>query len=298
MQTSSINLGLESVNLAVRVVEICCPGQSSVHATGSIWNFNDDLYLITNWHVFSGQHAFSGEYLNKGGARPEKVSLSVSYYGPREPPWTTLLGRNNYALRLIDDEGRPLWLQHRDFIKHRIDIAALKVGPTHPTDGVLNRIEFSKLYCEVGSQAFVVGCPLFGEKFFPDDKNDLNKGGFTSVILKSAVIATQPRFPWDGRPAFLIDATTFGGMSGSPVLIRSYGPALIDNGTFTNGTPIISLFPDGPAIRTRLLGIYSSHLTNKNQENVHLGVVWREDLVGQIINDNIQGTYFNGTPDC
>jgi hypothetical protein len=41
-------------------------------ATGFIWKRHERFYLITNWHVASATHLFTGHLLLKGGMRPNQ----------------------------------------------------------------------------------------------------------------------------------------------------------------------------------------------------------------------------------
>lgn len=68
---------------------------------------------------------------------------------------------------------------------------------------------------------------------------------------------------------FLIDATTRGGMSGSPVVLRQVGGYLTKSG----GQVIM------PGVSTRFLGIYSGRLPRDSE----IGRVWRPRLIKEIL---------------
>jgi hypothetical protein len=93
--------------------------------------------------------------------------------------------------------------------------------------------------------------------------------GFASActwpIWKTGHIASEPDLDWNGLPCFLIDATTRGGMSGSPVVARMYGSyPTTEGGVSLGGTA------------TRFLGVYSDQY-----EGPEIGVVWRPQVIAE-----------------
>jgi hypothetical protein len=68
---------------------------------------------------------------------------------------------------------------------------------------------------------------------------------------------------YEDRPVFLIDATTRGGMSGSPVVLRIYG----DYATI------------GGKSWTRFLGVYSGRIHDQTE----IGRVWRPSVIKEIL---------------
>lgn len=74
---------------------------------------------------------------------------------------------------------------------------------------------------------------------------------------------------YDGKPTFLIDATTRGGMSGSPVVLRLTGGYPTRNGGM--------VLAGGMA--TKFLGVYAGRI----HDDVEIGYVWRPGLVIEIL---------------
>ena len=96
-------------------------------------------------------------------------------------------------------------------------------------------------------------------------------------IWETGHIATEPDVDYDGRPAFLIDATTRGGMSGSPVVARVYG---VYQGS--DGIPVALAEP-----ATRFLGVYSGRI----HAEAEIGRVWRPSIVQAVLHRaTTQGT--------
>lgn len=166
-----------------------------------------------------------------------------------------------------EDFHRPFWLEHQLRSNLRIDVVALELqdfsgGQTH----CINDAEFDDLVELVGVDVFPVGYPLGVVE------------GLKLPIWKRGSIATEPEAPWNGRPAFLIDCRTSGGMSGSPVLRQVFGPAPLANGEIKMDR-----------VRTvELLGIYSGRLSD--DENVaSIGIVWRQNLISELLNNPAPG---------
>lgn len=89
-------------------------------------------------------------------------------------------------------------------------------------------------------------------------------------IWKTGHIASDPDLDYNKEPLFLIDATTRGGMSGSPVVLRLSG------GYKTrSGNSVMS----SSRKATLFLGIYSGKLPGDSE----IGRVWRPYLIEEII---------------
>ena len=92
-------------------------------------------------------------------------------------------------------------------------------------------------------------------------------------IWKTGHIASDPDIDFQqGSPAFLIDATTKGGMSGSPVVMR-----------LTNFLTKSGLYRMDTDMSTRFLGIYSGRI----QELSDIGKVWRPFVIKEILENKL-----------
>jgi hypothetical protein len=74
---------------------------------------------------------------------------------------------------------------------------------------------------------------------------------------------------YGGKPAFLIDATTRGGMSGSPVIRRVYGAYA--------STQALAVLGEGGA--TRFIGVYAGRI----HDAAEIGLVWRPRVVEEVL---------------
>lgn len=89
-------------------------------------------------------------------------------------------------------------------------------------------------------------------------------------IWKTGHIASDPDLDFQpGTPAFLIDATTRSGMSGSPVVLRLNGGF----GTRQGGY----LLAGGTS--TKFMGVYSGRI----REESEIGTVWRPFVIHEIL---------------
>ena len=88
-------------------------------------------------------------------------------------------------------------------------------------------------------------------------------------IWKTGHIASEPLLDLGEEPAFLIDATTRGGMSGSPVVLRL-------NGGYKTRSGNVMMVTSG--FRTLFLGIYSGQWPHPE-----IGKVWKPIVIKEIL---------------
>ena len=204
-----------------------------------------------NWHVVSGRNPHSNQVLDSQGRTPD--ALLIWHHGKQLGTWI------RKREMLIDDKGKKRWLEHNK--GKEIDIAALPLETVtddiqiYPLDLSLAETD---MVPEVAMPVSIIGFPvgLTSAGFFP--------------IWKTGHIASEPNIDYQKKPIFLIDATTRGGMSGSPVVLRM-------NGGFKNKDGKIIMAVAGH--RTRFLGIYSGRLPRDSE----IGRVWRPQLITEII---------------
>jgi hypothetical protein len=120
----------------------------------------------------------------------------------------------------------------------------------------------------VGNDAFILGFPF-------------NINVSTLPIWKRASIASEPGAVVDELlPCFYVDTASRPGMSGSPVILRSWGGYHTDEGGLV-------MTPD-PA--TRLIGVYSGRIGAQDELQAQLGIVWRIEVVDEIISARRRGS--------
>jgi hypothetical protein len=229
-------------------------------ATGFVYGRRESLYLITNWHVVTARNAQNGIHLHKGGARPNllraQFNLAVAEFGKEE-----------IGIRLRDENDTPLWLVHpihpRDIHDKRIDVVAIPLGfradkrPFHVYP--INDLARDKLKIEIGMDVFILGYP-FGAK----------PPGFP--VWKRGSIASEPDLVRLTDGYYLVDTASRPGMSGSPVVLRSWSGRMEEPGVL------------GPSDRpfNRFIGVYSGRLLVEPSET-QIGMVWHASYIDDII---------------
>jgi hypothetical protein len=225
--------------------------------TAFFYRRHGNLYLLSNWHNFSGRNPHTREPISPHGGVPDNIFCYACL---------NLANIKRAWLRLpLQEDGTPLWLQHP--VKgSEIDIGVL---PVALNDGfraiVLNELPSTPMTLEVSHEVFVLGYPLglMGEHGLP--------------IWKRASVATEPG---TSSPNFLVDTATRAGMSGSPVLLRYRG--FYKHNRDSAEPSDDDWFGEG----TMPVGIYSGRLGASSIE-AQLGVVWKFHLIDEIIDGKV-----------
>jgi hypothetical protein len=224
-------------------------------ATGFTVSHEGKVYLVSNWHVFSGRDPVTGELMDQiFAALPDSIAVDFHDGG--------LAGRWKRArFPLYDAAGVPRWRDHPAGVRHRdaVDVAVLQIDP--PTGVKL--YHFPEHRSKTGERVsvagvvFIIGFPVglaVGDNF---------------PIWLSGRVACDPIFDYDRRPILLIDARTRKGMSGSPVIIRT-NEIYSDNG--------LLLMTVGAEL-TKFLGIYSGRV----HADADIGYVWRPHVLDELL---------------
>ena len=236
-------------------------GTQVTQATGFVVKERDLHFLVTNWHVVTLRDPETGKPVLKHGSTGRPIadpdSLRIWHHGKQLGTWVTRVEP------LREPDGSPRWIEHKE--GRSVDVVAVPLQnidehvQVYPLDRGLADIDMA---LDVAMPISIIGFPagFTGPHRFP--------------IWKTGHIASDPELDYDGRPMFLIDATTRGGMSGSPVMLRSWA--------FRNqaGTTV---FTQG--MRTRLLGVYSGRLGGSKTE---IGKVWRAAVLEEIVARAVQ----------
>ena len=221
-------------------------------ATGFIVQQDGKPFLITNWHVLSGVNPNTNEILDKNLRVPNYVmifhncsrGLDVRVQNP-EP--------------LLNSNGKRLWFEHPR--GKEIDVVALPLQNI-PQEAEIMPLDLSLADVDMAinpaMDVSIIGYPLeFAEKNF-------------FAIWKTGHIAYEPEVDYDGKPIFLVDATTRHGMSGSVVIKRVYE-------VLTSTTGQRNVVTGGSI--TKFLGIYSGRVN----DFVELGMVWKPRAITEIL---------------
>jgi len=252
-------------------------------ATGFFFQGISDGYsnywLVTNWHVLAGRNADQpGQVLHSKGALPNRIRVQF----PLRFNQPEYLNRNaeilfqEQFLSLYDNEGHALWYQH--VRKNEVDVAVVNLGRDIAERFYLvgiNEVPASNdMAIEIGNEVFILGYPL----------------GFThfvnTPIWKRGSIASEPHLETaETKFRVVIDATTRGGMSGGPVIMRAKTHYLDESGEVVES-----------ANATRWIGVYASRpnmapSANSLEEDrrAEVGYFYKNGWVAEIITSGIRG---------
>ena len=259
-------------------------------ATAFFVEYQGDWFIITNGHVVTGLHAFTGEPLN-GVSKdrfPQRLRLLL-------PIHTELEGGDRYIPTAyacpLYVEDQPTWYVHPS-LGHRCDVVARELDwPKkqerlwHPA---VNRISDDQVPVKPGVTVFVLGYP----------QGISVKLGMP--VWKSGYVASEPFFPitveqdpeskrqtgpLEGLPAFFIDCQTGYGVSGAPIIAQytgtwdrtdPYTTPTLDDGLRTNLDNLV--FGD---TKSEFIGCYSGRIRSRELD-AGLGICWRKDVIEEI----------------
>jgi hypothetical protein len=267
----------DALSLSVCLLDLKGVGNTPRQATGFFWRHADKVFLITNWHNVTGINIDDGRSIANGWC-PEKIG--IQYFTKPTAVTTQATSIPNaksidaptIEIPLYENFDQPFWLQHPKTFDAGIDVVALRVDHLVNTKEVqcVNDFSYSRLFQFVGSDVFIVGHPIAkSQSTYP----------LPFPVWKRGSIASELLVPWNMRPAFLVDARTSRGMSGSPVFARAYGPAALGDGTIKVDNILTSEF----------MGIYSGRIFDDNNE-ASIGMVWHRNLIDQILNAPSSGS--------
>lgn len=249
------NIIIDPLSVRSLYLEQIYNSQKIARATGFVIEKESIQYLITNWHVLTGINPVTGDTLDSFGRTPNKI---IIYHN------TNVLGTWSPRVEdLYNSSGLRRWLEYPNGKK--VDVVAL---PLLSIDSNIKIYPFdlnlakTDMIPEVAMPTSIIGYPvgLNGLGNFP--------------IWKTGHIASEPNLDYEGEPVFLIDATTRGGMSGSPVILRLKGGYRTKLGNRIMATT---------GYRTLFLGVYSGQWSFPE-----IGKVWKPIVIIEILS-NISG---------
>lgn len=254
-------INIKGLSLRTVFLNFLFDDKSLAIASGFFIKKDGVLFLVSNWHNFSGRNPFTKQPINsKTGAIPNKVKTKIIYSLPDEdfPRYVSVELDLNH-------EGKPIWFEHPQF-GSRVDVAALMIPPTFSQNkyvNTLNSFDFLDINPEIGMDVFILGYP---------------RGIATDVaeiklpIWKRGSIASEPEVNIDNLPKLLVDTATREGMSGSPAIIKYKG--------WHEEKGFIKYAYD-------FLGIYSGRIPKNSEKLDHfkaqLGTIWKKRVIDEII---------------
>lgn len=244
---------IDQYSVAPRPIEMLFQKTCLALGTAFAWKQGSNHYLITNWHNLSGKDPRTGQHLSSTNAEPDCIRV---WLNKRD----SLAQRVPVIVPVRSSEGQPLWWVHPVF-GCKVDVVALPIKPPAGIDmHPINEMPTLNLNLEVGQDVFVLGYP-FGI------------GPFGLPIWKRASIASEPQVIDGADPHMLVDTASRPGMSGSPVIRKSWNTHQLVTGDIQMGT----------SSACRFVGIYSGRLATNDQNDAQLGIVWPAALLPEII---------------
>ena len=217
-------------------------------ATGFAVKKNGLNYIITNWHVVTCRNPADNQPIIAGVSDPN--ILKVWFHGQQLGQWL------RKDIQIVDASGNKLWLEHSR--GREVDAVAIPFDITPDVkvyDIDLALAEFD-LMVYPSESVSIIGFPQ----------------GITSngklPIWKTGHVASDIDIDWGGKPAFLIDATTKSGMSGSPVIAKRVSIYQTSQGNTIGNA-------------ARFLGVYSGR--EIDQSGIEVGYVWKPKVINEII---------------
>lgn len=273
--------GISIISVPLRLVN--CNDVPLGTATGFFWRAaNGKTYLVSNYHVFSGNHYVTNLSQGNSASFPAKIIY------PRLIPQQSVHERSLHTVTLCDAAGNDqMWRSHPIHKTYPTDLAVVEV-PSVTDDGTyVCAVNDEPLReCDKPLTRYAPGFEMIIAGFFLKDRPT---GYFPTYIRGS--LASEMDALYHGKLAFLIDALTSSGMSGSPVFavgIEAKDP-----------TQKFSGFKTIP----RFVGVYSGRITEQEEEKIserdengklkvkfvtrikelQVGLVWRRELIQETI---------------
>jgi hypothetical protein len=245
-------------------------------ATGFFYKRAEELFLITNWHAVTGVDPTTMVPVDADSPLPEVLKFqfkqTVDANGQPVPPGGPQLILSNFP-KLINlyEAGAGVWYEHST--RQNVDVVALLLSPDQLGEFAnipINLVDQSPaLVPAPGMDCFVLGYPqgMVGPGLSP--------------IWKRGSIASEPNYNYRNMPGFLIDTATRKGMSGSPVVARHSGILKVSPGGGMGPDDVIGTV-------TKFIGVYSGRIGD-DLMGVQLGMVWRSDLLDDILSKRTPG---------
>lgn len=239
--------------------------------TGFVYEHEDVYYLITNGHNVTGVNPETGKRESAHAAFPIRMKLSLRMESPEGG--SEMMVPDGLDVNLYSDDyfSTPAWYMHPHY-GYKVDVVAIVLGHKSSFDErihfyPINLYRLFRARPKIADNVFVMGYPF----------------GITDPlhipIWKRGSIATEPGVDFRGLPRLLIDTASRPGMSGSPVIIMRAGFHRPEEMDFV-GEPIMEPLI---GIIYGFVGIYSGRIGAKGEYDVQLGIVWKKEVIGQIL---------------
>jgi trypsin-like peptidase len=243
---------IDQYSLAAILIEMLFDRLKLGVGTAFIWRADEVHWLITTWRNVSGRDPKTGQHLSPTAAEPDRLKVLFNARA-------RLGDKLSKYVNVRSDAGAPLWLVHPTY-GQKVDVVAVPLQNYDDVDMyAINTLPSDDLVIQVGMDVFVLGFP-FG----------IATAGFP--IWKRGSIASEPQLTLPPHQHLLIDTASRPGMSGSPVIRRTWG-----NITTATGNTVVG------SNATKLIGVYSCLLGVRDHLDTQMGLTWPASLVPEII---------------
>ncbi|MEM6807000.1 MAG: hypothetical protein AAF696_36705, partial [Bacteroidota bacterium] len=245
--------------------------------TAFTYAYEEQLYLVTNWHNVTGREPGTLKAKNKDAGIPDRLSIRipviVEVLGEKklDPRKLQVLEWREYTMLLYKDIGdcdptKPVWYEHPQY-GYQVDVVVAPI--TFPEKVFIYpandpKLNLSRVLLRPSLDVFVLGFPVG------------MSGGANLPVWKRGSIASEPDIDVDNLPKILIDTATRKGMSGAPVYLSKSGYFHSEE-KYKTGEYKIHM---GEA--RKFLGVYSGRIGEDNFL-AQLGVVWKSTVIEEII---------------
>jgi len=253
--------GIDEFSLTTIPIDLRFNEQRLSSATAFTWERDDLHYLITNWHIVSGRDPNTDKHLLATAAEPNLL------YGWFNTKGNNIVHKHPLPIRIRQDSGEVAWLVHPTH-KRGIDVVAIPlvgdiVSSIHFYP--INKMGSADLLVRIGMDVFVLGYP-FG----------LGKTGLP--VWKRGSIASEPDLVPHVEKYLLVDTASRPGMSGSPVILRTYYAHASQKGEVTIT----------PGAANKFIGVYSGRLHTQDPLEAQIGMVWSATYIDEIIDGGLR----------
>lgn len=255
-------------------------------ATGFFVSDQHSIYLVTNWHVFSGLDPANPKSIEMPPPNFLKISV-IAKNG----------ALNELTIPLYGSNMQPLWEEHQN--RYEVDIAIfplpLSLIERFQMLDIQKLNQSSDIEENVAKDVFILGYPFNRHEMRSTFGED---APYYLPVWKRGTIASEPSIRMAKR-VILIDALSRPGMSGAPVLIsedrdvaRLSGADAAAWKKYKKGElSAIDVFDSinhnnishGKEKGFKFLGVYSGVIGNTKLEQVALGKCWHADTLRELI---------------
>ncbi|AEE51217.1 hypothetical protein Halhy_3359 [Haliscomenobacter hydrossis DSM 1100] len=232
--------------------------------TGFFYSKNEKLYFITNWHNVTGINPITKEPLSSHGSQPHQIMMPVLVKDE-------FIDWDYVEFDLYKDESNcePDWMVH-PIHGEKIDVVVIEFDSVLDNRIIpVNECKWDLDYpLEISDDIFVLGYP-----------KGLSVAGHLP-IWKKASVASEPQVHYNGLPCFLIDTASREGMSGAPVIYKRTGVH------FKKQAGKVDVKSTIFGVLWNFVGIYSGRIHGTTELDAQLGIVWKKEVIDEIIEGN------------